>query len=381
MVQPQVDANPEKPMRFAFLTELYHPNVGGQEVFFQELAEAMVRRGHSVDVYCIGHELDLAVDESLNGVRVQRNPLSSRYMSPPIPALRRNWYDVVRFSAWARKQLVFQQYDFHLMNQWPLLHVNALPRNMRARSAIHWCEIRDDRILGQVQERLPRIVGSNFAVSNAVATSITAQSGRQCSVLPSGIELTRYRVADRGERAGALYVGRLAPHKNLSLLIDAYELASKRGFVGDLTIAGDGPSRADIEEYARRSSVAERIHVLGSVTEAQKIELLSRAAVLGMSSQREGFPRVIAEAMASGLPVVTAAFPENGAKDVVAQYGAGIICGTEPTDFAEALLRVQEDWNAFSEAGIKGAQSLDWSGIAQSLELRAHEVNGQRSVT
>lgn len=362
-------------MRFAFLTELYHPNLGGQEVFFQELAEAMVRRGHSVDVYCIGHDTSLPADETLNGVRIRRNPLSNRYINPPIPALRRNWVDVAKYCAWIRRQVVPQRYDFHLLNQWPLLHVPALPPNTRARAGIHWCEIRDDRILTQAQKRLPRLVGSNFAVSDAVAGAITAQSGLPCSVLPSGIEVDRYRITEPSQRAGALYVGRLAPHKNLPLLIDAFELATARGFQGDLTIAGDGPARIEIEKYTARSPVAARVHVLGSVSEAQKIDLLSQAAVLGMPSQREGFPRVIAEAMASGLPVVTAKFPENGAKDVVAQYGAGVVCGTEPADFADALLTAQADWDALSQAGITGAQSLDWSGIAEALELRAREVS------
>lgn len=359
------------PMRFAFLTELYFPNVGGQEVFFQELAEAMVRRGHTVDVFCIGHDTALVTDEVINGVRIRRHPLSDTYLTPRVPALRRNWGNVVRYSAWARRHVVSQRYDFHLMNQWPLLHIPALPRNIRARSGIHWCEIRDDAILGRAQKRLPLLTGSNFAVSSAVAEQITAQSGRPCSVLPSGIELSRYRAADRRERCGALYVGRLAPHKNLPLLIDAFEHATTRGFTGDLVIAGDGPSRVEIAEYARRSPVSARIRVPGSVSEAEKIDLLSRAAVLGMPSQREGFPRVIAEAMASGLPVVTAGYPENGAKDVVAQYGAGVVCATTPADFGEALLVAQQQWDVFSEAGLVGAKSLDWSGIARALELRA----------
>ena len=78
--------------------------------------------------------------------------------------------------------------------------------------------------------------------------------------------------------------------------------------------------------------------------------------------------------MASGLPVVTAKFPENGAKEVVAQYGAGVVCGTELADFAEALLTAQAQWDTFSQAGLVGAQSLDWSGVAHELEIRAKEV-------
>lgn len=363
-------------MRFAFLTELYYPNLGGQEVFFQELAEAMVRRGHSVDVFCIGHDTSLPVAETINGVRLQRNPLSNTYLTPRVPALRRNWGAVAKYSSWIRRQVTAGRYDFHLLNQWPLLHVPAMTRNLRARTAIHWCEIREDPILTQAQKRLPLLVGSNFAVSNAVAMAITEQSGRDCGVLPSGIELSRYRMADPAERSGALYVGRVAPHKNLQLLIDAFTLAAERGFTGDLVIAGDGPSRADVQDYAKRSPLASRIQVLGSVSEEQKIDLLSRAAVLGMSSQREGFPRVIAEAMASGLPVVTADFPENGAKDVVAQYGAGVVCATDPGAFADALLATQSQWDVFSQAGQDGAKALDWSGIARELEIRAHEVNG-----
>jgi glycosyltransferase involved in cell wall biosynthesis len=365
-------------MRFAFLTELYHPNLGGQEVFFQELAEAMVRRGHSVDVFCIGHDSTLPVAETINGVRLQRNPLSDTYLTPRFPALRRNWGAVSRYSSWVRRKVIAGGYDFHLLNQWPLLHIPAMPRDLRPRTAIHWCEIREDPILTRAQRRLPLLAGSNFAVSNAVAVAITEQSGRECGVLPSGIELSRYRSAPRDERSGALYVGRVAPHKNLQLLIDAFIVAADRGFTGDLVIAGDGPSRSEIEQYAKRSALAPRIRVLGSVTEEQKIDLLSRAAVLGMSSQREGFPRVIAEAMASGLPVVTADFVENGAKDVVAQYRAGVVCGTGPSAFADALLATQAQWDVFSQAGLTGAKALDWSGIAESLETRALDVNGRR---
>lgn len=361
-------------MRFAFFTELYSPSIGGQEFFFQELGEVLVGLGHSVDVYCIGHESGLAASEKVNGVHIHRHPNSGLYKNPRLAAMRRNWFDIVRYSAGIRRCAAAGTYDFYLLNQWPLMHVTALPRRVRARSGIHWCEIRNDRFLRSLQAVLPRMVGSNFAISEAVAEQITKQSGRPTRVLPSGIQLERYRSAPRGDRSGVLYVGRLAPHKNLPLLVDAFALAADEGLAGELVIAGNGPARSEVEAYAHQSHVADRIRVLGSVDEDTKIELLSRAAVLGMPSRREGFPRVIAEAMASGLPIVTARFPENGATDVVAQYGSGVVCDTEPADFAAALLAAEAGWEGFSRAGIAGAMALDWSGIARLLEARVREV-------
>jgi glycosyltransferase involved in cell wall biosynthesis len=361
-------------LRFAFLAELFYPSVGGQEVFFQELGEAMVRRGHQVDVHCIGHQAGLTQDEVINGVGVHRHPNKGTYMSPRIPALRRDWSEIVKYSAGVRRLASRDDYDFYLLNEWPLMHIPALPKEVRARSAIHWCEIREDLLLRTLQAQLPKRVGMNFAVSEAVATAITAQSQQVCGVLPSGIVAERYRSSPRAGRSGVLYVGRLAPHKNLPMLVDAFALAVDRGFTGDLVIGGDGPSRQDIENHVSRSPIASRVHVLGSIDEAQKIDLLSRSAVLGMPSRREGFPRVIAESMASGLPVVTADFAENGAKEVVAQYGSGIVCGTEPADFADGLLAAEAGWDGFSQAGLAGAGSLDWSQIAVTLETHARAV-------
>lgn len=367
-----------RPLRLAFLTELYTPSVGGQEVFFQELAEAMVRRGHTVDVYCIGHKPGLAADETINGVRLHRKPNSGRYMNPVVPALRRAWSNIAVYSAGMRKVAKTEAHDFYLLNQWPLMHVPALPRRTRARTGIHWCEIRQDPILSTLQKRLPPLVRANFAVSAAVAAEIEAQSGQSpVVVLPSGIQLERYRRAPRSDRSGVLYLGRIAAHKNLPLLVDAFEIAVDRGLTGDLIIAGGGPASEEISAYARQSRVADRITVPGPVSEDEKIELLSQAAVFAMPSRREGFPRVITEAMASGLPVVTARFPDNGAQHVVAQYGAGVVCDTEPADFAEALLTADARWDAFSAAGLAGAQTLDWSGIAHTLETRVREILGR----
>jgi glycosyltransferase involved in cell wall biosynthesis len=85
---------------------------------------------------------------------------------------------------------------------------------------------------------------------------------------------------------------------------------------------------------------------------------------------------VIAEAMACGLPVVTADFSENGGKDVVKQYGAGVVSGTTPADFADGLLAARAGWDGYSQAGRAGAIDLDWSHIAEKLEKHAEQRHG-----
>jgi len=58
----------------------------------------------------------------------------------------------------------------------------------------------------------------------------------------------------------------------------------------------------------------------------------------------------------------------------VGQYGAGIVCGTSPVDLAEALLAAEAGWDGFSRAGLDGATSLDWSGIAATFETRVRQT-------
>lgn len=97
-------------------------------------------------------------------------------------------------------------------------------------------------------------------------------------------------------------VGRLAPTKALSYLIEAFSKVKEQQPSAHLVLIGDGQCRAELELQASNVSCRNSIHFLGY---RDNIELLLRGMdAFVLSSVAEGMPRVILEAMASGVPCI-----------------------------------------------------------------------------
>ena len=356
-------------VKIAFLTELFPPSVGGQEQRFAELANLLASRGHHVTVMCIRHSTEVAFEQKLeNGVEVVRRPTLAHYNKPFGGLLPRSPLGMIRYALAARRLTQGQDFDAIFLNQWPLLHILALSRRNRTRATIDWCEIRHSAPFRLVQKLLPRLVAGNTAVSTQVARHIRDSAGSQVLVLPSGINGACYRMDEPENRRGLLYVGRIAAHKNLSLLIEAFEALCRRGYDEPLTIAGSGPASEAVRLRAERSPCRSRIELAGLVSDDRKYKLLAGAKLLMMTSQREGFPRVVAEAMASGLPVVTARYPQNGATSIVEEFQCGICADPTPDDLADAAQVILGDWKTWSARSHHRAESLEWSSLVQQFE-------------
>jgi glycosyltransferase involved in cell wall biosynthesis len=355
-------------MRIAIFTELYSPSVGGQEMFFHGLAKALQRRGHTLEVYCIGHEKGLPATETIDGIVVHRAPDIPGYKKPRIAAMKRRWGGILRFAWQVRAVARRAEHDVYLLNQWPFLHAMLLPRRARQRALLHWCEIRRSGFYRAWQKHLPRRVGLNAAISESVAAQIQHSSGRHVLALPSGLDLSRSQYLERAKRRDILALGRVAAHKNLGFLIEAFELLKARGYGGRLKIAGDGPELPALRKRVAASPVCNDIELLGFIADETKFHLLSTGEVLAMPSKREGFPHVVAEAMCCGLPVVTADYPENGTRSVIQAFESGVVTAPTVESFADGISKALSDWERYSSNGRTGSTRLDWNGIASSLE-------------
>lgn len=96
-------------------------------------------------------------------------------------------------------------------------------------------------------------------------------------------------------------VGRLAAQKNFGLLLDAFARMKRPG--DRLTIVGEGGARKALEARIRDLGLGEHVRLTGHINPVEG-ELL-KADALVLSSDYEGVPAVVPEALAAGLPVVS----------------------------------------------------------------------------
>lgn len=146
------------------------------------------------------------------------------------------------------------------------------------------------------------------------------------TVVPLGVDLDRFADVS-AESRGALRtelgltdgtplvvaVGRIVPIKRFDLLLDAFERVLAHVPNAHLALAGDGAPE-DRQALERRAApFADRVHFLGWRQDLDR--LYADADVLALTSDNEGTPVTVIEALASGLPVV--ATKVGGVEDVV----------------------------------------------------------------
>jgi colanic acid/amylovoran biosynthesis glycosyltransferase len=95
-----------------------------------------------------------------------------------------------------------------------------------------------------------------------------------------------------------LCVGRLAPEKGQSLLLEAIQILKSQGRTVLLCLAGDGPDRASLEKLAADLDISSNVEFLGWVDPERLLQLYDDTEICVLSSMAEGIPVVLMEAMA-----------------------------------------------------------------------------------
>lgn len=145
--------------------------------------------------------------------------------------------------------------------------------------------------------------------------------------IPNFVEPPSGRVEDTPlgiPQAGRLITaaGRLTRQKGFDLLIEAFSRICRDKADWSLAILGEGDDRGHLQELASRLSLQDRVFLPGRIGTIEPV--LRRSDIFVLSSRYEGFPNVLLEAMAVGLPVISTDCP-YGPADIVRQGQDGIL--------------------------------------------------------
>jgi glycosyltransferase involved in cell wall biosynthesis len=193
-----------------------------------------------------------------------------------------------------------------------------------------------------------RLVGNRpvYVIPNAVGPDVPAVDS---SSIQAASDVTEHPLR-------LVAMGRLARQKGFDLLIDAFASLADRHPNWRLDIFGDGPLQDALQQQIARLGLEQRIHLPGWTDD--RLAEFSRADLFVLSSRYEGFPNVLLDAMACGLPAVSFDCP-SGPAEIIRDRVDGLLVEPEDVDaLADALNQLMADDAKRSDYGASATDVL-----------------------
>lgn len=351
-----------------------------------ELTRAQASLGHKVRVLCGGWPRHPV--EPLPDVKVRRLPSALPRLSlfgttaPTALAwtLRwRGWADVIHghghlpvwYHLWRRAREDHTPYVLHL-------HITAAGREAQARARGHSVDLWTQAWewpLHKLSDRVGcQVADSVICTSESVreeAVHFYGADPKKLHVVPNGVNTdlfspqgptARERYAFASDDRVVLFVGVLNPRKRPDLLIEALQRLPS---TWKLLIAGRGPMEKQLRRLAERLGVAGRVRFGGYVPYPELPAIYRAADVLALPSEYEGFPKVVVEALACGVPVVAGGFTVGDSN-----LNTAIIPFDMDADLSQAI---RESKKCYVDQTIVARYS--WTAIAAHVE-RTYQAIG-----
>lgn len=161
------------------------------------------------------------------------------------------------------------------------------------------------------------------------------------------------------ERKDIVTVGRLTEQKNHKMLIEAFSKISDK-VTDNLIIYGGGPSREELTKLIKENGLTERVFLPGHTSDV--IGSIKGAKAFVLSSDFEGMPNALLEAMALGVPCISTDCPCGGPREIINDGENGFLVPVNGVDLlAEKMLELvknEELQNKFSQKARESAEEF-----------------------
>lgn len=177
-----------------------------------------------------------------------------------------------------------------------------------------------------------------------------------------GTDMDRFHPGEResAKRRIVTSVGWLKEYKGFHVVLDAIGLLVERGYDVELHLAGDGPQKEWLERRAEELGIPDRLVLHGFIDHSTLSDLYRRTDVFAMGSiemsnfgRQDVIPNVLAEAMASGVPVVATRM--GGIPELVEDRVDGLLVPQrDPEAMAAGLAEVLDAPDEAEERAVAG---------------------------
>lgn len=191
---------------------------------------------------------------------------------------------------------------------------------------------------------------------------------KKSAILPNPVEVNKLPdpILDHREKI-VMSVGRFFPQKNFPLLIDAFAIFQKSFPDYKLLIYGEGPLKDEVETYASERLASSSFEFPGKTDKV--LSELNRAGLFVLSSDFEGVPNALIEAMCMGVPCVSTDCEPGGPASLIRDGINGYLVPTGNAEkMADKMKVLAQDCklrNSFSIESVKLRETLDAAVVCQ----------------
>lgn len=367
-------------MRVLLVSQEMPPETGwgGIGTYVDVLSEALAEKGVEVHVLSVVDQQPQTV-KRVGAVTVHRYPHAHRRDSGQLPESQRRLSlaiaiarliprlelkpDVIECPEW-----MGEGFALGLRPRWPMvvrLHSSARQLFPYTRQGGAWRGL-DGKLSAWIEDssaRRANVVVSTRSNLDAVVAS-TRLRASSVHAIPYPVRLPQVEPMPSQDAPRVTFVGRLEPRKAPEIVLQAAPQvlasipAARFAFIGRDAIApGTRPSTAWLRQEAQRLGVEQAVELPGQLDRGALMEQLRRTTVCAFPSRWESFGNVVAEASATGRPVVVSPIPPF--RELVEDGVTGRIAPLEDPDaWATALIELLRDHERAEAMGKAGAARI-----------------------
>lgn len=367
-------------------TGIFPPDIGGPASYVPRIADALVGRGHAVEVVTLADDPAAGARYSFPVHRLRRGMFRIPRMIETISAIARSarkadliyanglFIEAAIAAAITRRLLVMK-----IVGDWAWERARnrgeagATVEEFQSRrqslqsETVKWLRTKVSRHADRI------ITPSRYLMAVVAGWGIPA---RRITVVYNSLESppeTKPAPVPTFSGRTLVTVARLVNWKGIDSLLEI--TAERKDW--RLMVVGDGPERWNLEALAIRLGAADRVTFTGAVPRRQVFAFMKAADIFVLNSLYEGLPHIILEAYAAGLPVVTTS--AGGTKEVAEDGVSGLLVPPRRKDLlAAAIDRILSDQDlraSLIEGGRRTLQGrFQWETMVEKTESVLLEV-------